>query len=283
MLSRPGEDDLLLPPEDLGAVVLDGESISFSAQAASLLAASNVALLVSDEKHLPVGLLQPLASHSTHAETLRRQAECSQPKKKRAWQQVVQAKIASHASLLAHLGKPDRKIAAMEEKVLSGDSTNMEGQAAARYWTRLMGDDFVRDRGLPGFNSLLNYGYAVIRSLMARSLCGAGLHPALGIYHRNRYNPYALADDMMEPYRALVDWAALRVLEQEPELEALTPSIKRSLLKVTQGTVFLAGTEHHLQDGFDKLASSLRRVLCEEGRKLDIPEVRWSAVTSRCG
>jgi CRISP-associated protein Cas1 len=274
---------VLLPIEDLSVVLLDGEGIVVSAQALALLAAFNVALLVSDEKHIPTGLMLPITGHSTHAEVLRGQVECSLPKKKRIWQQIVKAKVLAQAGLLENFQKKDRRLFELVEKVGSGDPTNIEARAAVRYWDALFGPDFTRERGAGGENALLNYGYAILRSLTARALCGAGLHPALGVFHGNRYNAYALADDAMEPLRPLVDFIALKMIEQDGVPDTLTPPLKKKLLSLTQMHIRFAGQNAHIQDGLERMATSLRRAICEEGRKVEIPEPSWSAATDLCG
>lgn len=282
-LTLTDQKPLLLPPEDLNTVVLDGEGIIASSQALSLLSSSGVALVVCDEKHMPSGLLLPLSDHSTHAEVLRGQIDCSLPKRKRIWQQLVRAKIAAQAGHLQHLRRPERRLEAMVDKVESGDPKNVEGRAASLYWTALFGPEFSRERGAAGENALLNYGYAILRSLTARAIVGAGLHPALGVFHGNRYNSFALADDAMEPLRPLVDFIAHQIADQEGPPERLTPELKRKLLTITQMPIKLGDQKAHIQDGLEKMAASLRRAICEEGRKVEAPEPLWSAATDLCG
>lgn len=282
-ISRNGARLALIPIDDLAIVILDGPGIAMTTQAVSRLAESNVSLITCNEKHMPVGLLQPIGANSIHTEVLRQQIDCSQPKQKRLWQQIVVAKIQAQADLLTALNIPDRKLNSIHQLVKSGDSTNVEGTAAARYWKILFGADFIRDYDSPGANAMLNYGYAVLRSVVARSLCGTGLHPALGIHHHNRYNPYALADDAIEPLRPIVDAHVIAFLRQNTEPAELTPQIKKHLLKLLVFPVNFAGKEYGILGACDRYAASLKRGICEEARKVEIPTPIWSVVLEECG
>lgn len=273
------QDEALIPFEDLGVLILDGPEITLTAPLLAVLAESNIAVIFTAANHMPCGVLQPLSGHNLHAETLGLQIQCSRPKAKRVWQQIVQAKINHQADLLRYLKRPSPKLAGLAAQVGSGDPENREGQAAALYFPRVFGNDFYRDRGRPGTNAMLNYGYAVLRALVARALTGAGLHPALGIHHHNRYNPYALADDAMEPLRPLVDALVANYLSREEEPETLTPAIKRYLVKVSVLPVIFAENERNMLDALELYAASLRRGICEEARKINLPRPIWSAVT----
>lgn len=282
-IQRQGNELALIPLADLACVVLDGYEIALTAQIAARLSEENVALVFSDTKHLPCGVVQPLSANSIHAETLRLQAECSVPKKKRIWQQIVIAKLEAPADLLQQLGSRDKSVRAMIPLVRSGDPDNIEARAAARYWSKLMGDEFTRNTESPGANAMLNYGYALIRSSVARCLSGTGLHPALGVFHRNRYNAFALADDAMEPLRPLVDAFVHTYLKSHEPPDDLTPPIKRHLAKVLVLPVIFAGNDYTFLGGCERYAASLRRGICEESRKLEIPRPKWSAVFESCG
>jgi CRISP-associated protein Cas1 len=176
-------------------------------------------LIVSDEKHLPAAMLLPLSTHSTQTERFARQAAVSLPTRKRAWRQIVQAKLQAQARLLEEIIGKDGGLGLMAGKVRSGDPDNLEAQAARIYWQALFGKDnpdspgqvFHRDREGEGVNPHLNYGYAVLRAIVARALCAAGLHPSLGVHHHNRYDTFCLADDLMEPFRPLVDRVVARL------------------------------------------------------------------------
>lgn len=277
------DEGALIPFDDLGVLILDGPEITLTAPLLATLAENNIAVLFTAANHMPCAVLQPLSGHSLHTETLGLQINCSRPKAKRIWQQVVQAKIEHQADLLRYLNRPSPKLAGLVAQVGSGDPENREGQAAALYFPRLMGDDFYRDRMLPGSNAMLNYGYAVLRALVARALTGAGLHPALGIHHHNRYNAFALADDAMEPLRPLVDAMVAQYLAHEPEPEELTPALKRYLVRVSVLPIKITETDRNMLDGLELYAASLRRGICEEARRISIPRPIWSAVTESCG
>lgn len=280
---RNKEELALIQLEEIGAVILDGYSISLTAQLASALSQKNIALIFSDEKHLPSGILMPLEGHSTHSEILKQQIECSLPKSKRVWQQIVTAKIKHQADLLSFLGKEDKKINTLIDKVKSGDPENIEGQVANKYWRVLLGKNFKRDFDEPGANAMLNYTYAIIRSAVARSLVGAGLHPALGVHHKNRYNAMALADDAMEPLRPLADLLVNHYLSQNKAPEELTPTLKKYLVKVLVFPLEFAGNEMTFLDACERYSASLRRGICEEARKIQIPRPLWSQSIEECG
>lgn len=249
--------------EEVAAIVLDGPDILVTHQLLAACADSNVAVVVTDDKHLPNGLLLPLAGHSLHTATLRAQIDSSKPSQKRAWQSIVRAKISAQAEALDTLGNPSRNLRRLVPMVRSGDPDNLEAQAAARYFECLFGYAFVRDREGGGLNAMLNYGYAVVRSAVARAVVGAGLHAAIGIHHRNQYNPLCLADDAMEPYRPLVDYRVARLVADGDIPDALTPQIKRSLVQVIGSQVRIGDQMLPFLIGMERYAASLRRAICE--------------------
>jgi CRISP-associated protein Cas1 len=282
-ITKQGEQIALIPFEDIAIVILDGPEITITAPLIAEFANNNVSLVVCNEKHLPNALLQPLEANSIHTEVLRLQIKCSVPKQKRIWQQIITAKVDCQAQLLSVVGRKDTKLENLVNKIMSGDATNIEGQAAARYWKLLLGEDFIRDFNSPGANSMLNYGYAVLRATVTRALCGTGLHPAIGIHHHNRYNPYALADDAIEPLRPLVDCLVINYLQNNPEPDELDAKIKKYLLQLLVLPVIYAGKEYTILGACDRYAASLKRGICEEARKIEIPLPKWSAVFDVCG
>lgn len=274
VVERAGLEVGRVPLEDAATVVLDGPDITVTHSLLAALSEEGVALVCSDEKHLPNGLLLPLAGHSLHSETLKLQIEASVPNQKRVWQTLVRAKVRAEADVLADLGKNDQKVRKLIPLVRSGDPDNVEATAAAIYFEELFGLDFVRDREQPGLNAHLNYGYAIVRSAVARAVVGAGLHPALGVFHRNRYNPFCLADDAMEPYRAMVDRLVF-LMRFEGEIEdELTPSGKKRLIQVIGGKVVHGQQTLPMLVGLERLAASLRRSLAE-GELLEVPLPRY--------
>jgi CRISPR-associated endonuclease Cas1 subtype II len=199
-----------IPFADIAVLVTSHPQISFTQAVLAGLAAAGGMFIVSNEKHMPAAMLLPLSTHSTQTERFARQAAVSLPTRKRAWQQIVQAKLRVQARLLQETAGADQGLLLMAGKVRSGDPDNLEAQAARIYWQALFGKDapgksFRRDPKGEGINVHLNYGYAVLRAIVARALCASGLHPSLGVHHHNRYDTFCLADDLMEPFRPLVD------------------------------------------------------------------------------
>ena len=208
-----------LPIEDIGVVILDNKRITITTGVMETLLANNCALITCDDRSLPVGLLLPLCGNTTQSERFRYQIESSLPLKKQLWQQTVQSKISNQAAVLQTCREVRVDCMRVWAKdVRSGDSDNLEGRAAAYYWKHLFGqhiEGFIRDReGIPP-NNLLNYGYAILRAIIARALVSSGLLPTLGIHHHNRYNAYCLADDIMEPYRPYVDEHVFRLVQRK--------------------------------------------------------------------
>ena len=207
-----------IPVEDIGVVVLENRQITITSGLMDALLENNCALITCDSKNLPVGLMLPLCGNTTQSERFRHQIEASLPLKKQLWQQTVQAKISNQAAVLENC--TDAETACMNvwaKDVKSGDSENLEGRAAAYYWKKLFGyiENFNRDReGVPP-NNLLNYGYAILRAVVARALVSSGMLPTLGIHHHNRYNAYCLADDIMEPYRPYVDELVFNLIKEK--------------------------------------------------------------------
>lgn len=225
-----------LPLEDIGLLVMDHPRITVTQRAMSALIANNAAVLWCDDKHLPQGMFFSLGQQNKEfTQKLRHQMNASVPLKKQLWKQVVQAKIRNQAAVLDVLEKPNRKLLSLANDVSPGDPKNLEGQAASAYWKILFAEieGFTRKRHGASPNNLLNYGYAILRAVVARSLTGSGCLPAVGIHHRNKYNPFCLADDMMEPYRPYVDLLVTDMIRETGELpEELDKSHKAELLRI---------------------------------------------------
>ena len=264
-----------IPIEDIGVVVIDNRQITITSGVIDALLANNCALITCDGKSLPVGLMLPLCGNTTQSERFRYQIDASLPLKKQLWQQTVQAKISNQAEVLAKY--TDAEVGCMQvwsKEVKSGDSDNLEGRAAAYYWKKLFGHitDFNRDReGVPP-NNLLNYGYAILRAVVARALVSSGMLPTLGIYHHNRYNAYCLADDIMEPYRPYVDEMVFNLVKERglPE-DGLTKEWKAELLKVPVLDVVISGKRSPLMIAVTQTTASLYRCFCGESRKIVYP------------
>ena len=267
--------DKSVPIEDLGMLVLEHQQISLTHYLLNKLAEGNVAVVTCNDTHHPTGLLMPLESNTLQSERFRAQIEVSEPLKKQLWQQTVKAKISNQAAILKKWESKSFFLENLASNVKSGDADNSEAIAAAHYWQNLFPPawNFYRKRdGVPP-NNLLNYGYAIVRAGMARALVGAGLLPTLGIFHRNRYNAYCLADDMMEPYRPYVDLVVRSIVDKTSAVETLTQELKVELLKIPTLDVMLAGDKSPLMVAMQRTAVSLARCYAHEQRKLLLPEL----------
>jgi len=266
------KDDSAVPIEDIGLIVLDNPHITLTNALLMALNENNAAIISCDKSHLPLGLMLPMFSHNTFTEKLQFQLEASQPLTKNLWQQTVIAKIENQKALLEREGIDIKKMDFLITEVKSGDPGNVEGRAASYYWDNLFGSgEFLRSRFGEPPNNLLNYGYAVLRAIVARSLVASGLFPSIGIHHRNKYNPYCLADDIMEPFRPFVDSLVLAIARANPEMEDLTPDLKRQLLQIPVIDVVIDDKSSPLMVGIQRTTSSLAS--CFEGdlRKILYP------------
>lgn len=265
------------PIEDIGVVVLDNKQITITTGAMEAMLENNCALITCDSHSMPVGLMLPLCGNTTQSERFRHQIEASLPLKKQLWQQTVQCKINNQASVLHALrGEEIRCMRVWARDVRSGDAENMEGRAAAYYWKFLFGqhiDGFTRDRdGVPP-NNLLNYGYAILRAVIARALVTSGLLPTLGIHHHNRYNAYCLADDIMEPYRPYVDELVYKLVKNKGlPTDGLTREWKSELLAIPTLDVVISGKRSPLMVAAGQTTASLYKCFSGELRKIAYPE-----------
>ena len=267
------QSEITKPIEDIGVVVLDNKQITITSGAIEALLENNCALITCDSKSMPVGLMLPLYGNTTQNERFRKQLDASLPLKKQLWQQTIQAKINNQASSLASCINEDIKCMRIwANDVRSGDPDNLEARAAAFYWKTLFQDieNFTRNRdGIPP-NNLLNYGYAILRAVIARSLVTSGLLPTLGIHHHNRYNAYCLADDIMEPYRPFIDRLVYQ-LYSENKME-LTKEVKASLLSIPTIDVRISGKRSPLMIAASQTTASLYKCFSGESRKIIYPE-----------
>jgi len=236
-----------------------------------------VAVITCNEQHMPTGLLLNLDGHTTQTEIFRAQIEASEPLRKNLWMQCIQAKLRNQGALLDQIGVGGDALREMARSVRSGDPDNLEARGAAHYWRSLFPAhlSFVRHRFGDPPNNLLNYGYAILRAVVARSLVGSGLLPTLGIHHRNKYNSYCLADDIMEPFRPWVDEQVLElVVKQRMDPTNLTTEIKGHLLKVPTQEVRIDGQRSPLLVAVQRTTAALARCFQESERKGLWPE--WS-------
>jgi len=264
-----------IPIEDIGVVVLDNKQITLTQGLLEALLENNCAVITCDSAHLPVGLMLPLCGNTTQNERFRDQIDASRPLKKQLWQQTVQSKIRNQAAVLGTYTKAVTKnMSVWAESVKSGDSENMEARAATYYWRNIFPDlpGFLRDREGEPPNNLLNYGYAILRAVVARGLVSSGLLPTLGIHHHNRYNAYCLADDIMEPYRPYVDEHVIKLIAQFGYPEQLTTPLKQELLSIPTLEVVINGQRSPLMVAVGLTTSSLYKCFSGESRKILYPE-----------
>lgn len=261
------------PVEDLGFVILDHQQITFTQSVIQLMADHNVAVVFCDKTHHPASMLFHLDTHQTQTEHFRAQVEASEPLKKQLWKQTVKAKIRNQASMLDFADQEGEALRYMARQVKSGDTTNEEGSAARYYWNRLFGDDFTRHRFGSPPNNALNYGYMVLRAAVARALMGSGLLPTLGIHHRNKYNAYCLADDVMEPYRPYVDQLVWELAEAGQTGDELSTDLKAQLLQVLSCDIFIGKKTRPLMVGLSETTASLARCFKGEAKKLKYPQL----------
>jgi len=262
------------PIEDIGVIILDNSQITITQNAMMLLLENNIALITCNTKHIPVGMFLNLDGNTLQSNRFQTQIEASEPLKKSLWQQTVQAKILNQAAVLKHLGKDVKRMEYLAKAVSSGDTNNCEAQAANYYWKVIFEDyikDFSRSREGEPPNNLLNYGYAIVRAATARALVGSGLLPTFGIFHKNQYNAYCLADDIMEPYRPYIDLAVAEKLadgfSSDENLE-LNSNIKKCLLTVLECDCHFEREKSPMLVALTRTAASL--IACFEGKKKKI-------------
>ena len=263
------DDKRTIPIEDIGFVLIDNPMVSITMPLINALADNNVALIFCDEKSMPNAMLQNLDTHSLQCEILNKQIAIGEVLKKNLWKQTIEAKIKNQSKLLMKLGKDGNVLKPYYSNVKSGDADNREGAAARIYWMRLFGNDFVRDRNFPGINSLLNYGYTILRAATTRALMGSGLLPAIGIFHHNRSNAFPLADDIMEPYRPYVDEIVYDMFNDG--ITELNQKSKSSLLHVLFCDTHFSKVTRPLSIALTMTAASLVKCFSREMDKISYP------------
>jgi CRISPR-associated protein Cas1 len=270
-IQASGQSEVFIPFDDLSAVVVSHPQVSFTHAVLTALAEHNSIFVVCDNQHLPAGMLLGLQNHHLQTQQFPLQAQASKPLQKRLWQQLVKAKIASQARLLLDISDSDHGLNYLITQVRSGDPTNVEAQAARRYWKHLFGTSFRRNFDALDQNRHLNYGYAILRGIVARAVCGAGLHPSLGIHHHHRNNSFALADDLLEPFRPVVD-RAVWTWEQENDPRAPFDRDAKLHLLEYLNAYYKTGTDcRTLFDIAARLATSLARAFSGESKHLILP------------
>lgn len=264
-----------VPIEDIGVVVLDNSRITITHGVLDKLLANNSAVITCNASHLPYGLLLPLDGNTTQNERYRCQLEASVPLCKQLWKQTIEQKILNQAKVLEKvMGEPAKNMLAWAADVRSGDSENKEARAAAYYWKTIFPNlpNFVRGQEGDPPNNLLNYGYAILRAVVARSLVISGLLPTLGIHHHNRYNAYCLADDIMEPYRPYVDTVVIDLMKNYA-IDEISQEVKIALLKIPDMEVMIGGKRTKLKVAVSQTTASLYKCFTGELRKILYPEM----------
>jgi CRISPR-associated protein Cas1 len=272
-IERPDAKAATVPIEDVGVLVVDDRRAVYTQAVFVELIEAGATVVVCGANHLPAGMMLPLDAHHALTERHLAQVEASAPARKQIWRALVGAKLVQQGHALDSFGQTPNGLAEMAKRVRSGDPDNLEAQGAQRYWPLLFGKDFRRDRAAEGVNALLNYGYAIVRAAAGRAIVASGLIPTLGVFHKNRSNPFCLADDLMEPYRPFVDWRVKTMiidLERVPGLDE-RPT-RAALLSLFNETVFVGGRKSPLLLAIEASAASLARALTTGDKTLALPE-----------
>jgi CRISP-associated protein Cas1 len=262
-----------VPIEDIGVIMLDNQQITITQALMAKLLNNNTSIITCDNTHHPVGLFLNLDGNTLQSRIFQAQVDASEPLKKQLWQQTVIAKIQNQAAMLGQqtatgnlFNAPDKLLFNYAKDVKSGDSENLEAAAAGYYWKRIFPPflNFTREREGAPPNNLLNYGYAILRAIVARSLVGSGMLPTLGIHHRNQYNAYCLADDIMEPYRPYVDKVVCEIVSMNGQYLEMTPNMKKQLLGIPAMDVMIDNQSSPLMNAVQRTTASLAK--CYEGK-----------------
>jgi CRISPR-associated protein Cas1 len=268
-VSEDGNEIARIPLDDIAAVIGCAHGLTYSNNLLVELAQRKALLVICGSNFSPAAFLWAVDGHHQQSARMELQLTASAPKSKQVWKQIVQAKIAQQAAVAAALGENSLPVSALVAKVRSGDPENIEAQAARRYWPLVFGDSFRREQSAGGVNAMLNYGYMIIRSAMARSIMAAGLHPSIGVHHSNMYNPMRLVDDMMEPFRPFVDFAVWHLLREGQE--SVTPDVKARLVSLLDMEVETETGMTALRTAIQTMAVSLAMVFEGAYQQLQIP------------
>lgn len=272
VIDRSGQPLISEPLSDVAVIVAAHPEVTYSQAVLAEIVAQGGIFVVCDKNRLPAGMLLPLDWHSTQTTFFHRQIALAVPRRKQLWKQVVQSKIAMQAMLLVEQTGCDHELTPLISKVRSGDPGNVEAWAARRYWSALFGDEFRRDRGTEHVNALLNYGYAILRAAAARAICAAGLHPSIGLHHHNKYNPWGLADDLMEPYRPIVDRVVWKISDGGKQLLNLDPGVKQRVISAILSHAKIGDETQALFDALSTSAVSFREAMQTKTSQLVFPE-----------
>ncbi|CAN5278978.1 type II CRISPR-associated endonuclease Cas1 [soil metagenome] len=278
VIEKDGEKIGSVPIEDLGVLIIDSHQITLSSSLFANLAAENVAVVFTDFKHLPISLAVPFTSNTIQSKILAQQIQVSVPQKKRLWSAIISAKILNQSKSLAHCGKDGTSLREISKNIPSGDPKNLEAFAARIYWRKLFGDEFRRNRENMDANALLNYGYAIVRAAAARAIVGTGLHPSFGVHHKNQYNPFPLADDLVEPLRPFIDVKVFSIVQEtlaetdeDDLIFELNRELKGKLLGILANDCILDNRKQPLLNAIGLYAASVKQFMFGEGKNLIIP------------
>jgi CRISPR-associated protein Cas1 len=265
---------------DLAVLIVSHPQVTYTQAVLSQLAENGGVFVTCSSSRMPNGMLLPLAANSTQTERFVAQTQAPKPLRKRLWQQITRCKIESQARALEYVHGSDSGLRQLKSKVRSGDPSNVEAQAARRYWQRLFGEkNFKRQFTAQDENQFLNYGYAVLRAIVARAICASGLHPTIGLHHHNRYNAFCLADDLMEPLRPLVDIAVVRLGSQLEVGNDLTSTYKKRIITAITAKQKIASEERDLFDLASRMSSSLAQVFSGERSEIELPQLTFEGIT----
>lgn len=269
VVSDQGEEVGRIPLDDIAAVVANAHGLTYSNNALVALSERGVPVVLCAANHMPAAIIWPVQAHHIQTGRMNDQIAASLPLKKRLWAQLVRAKILAQGAALAAHGAPNGGFYLLSRKVRSGDPENVEAEAARRYWPLMLGTQFRRDQDGGGANGLLNYGYAVLRAGIARAVMAAGLHPGFGLMHSNRSNPMVLVDDLMEPFRPVIDSEVRRLIDAgTKEVDRDAKAVLARIMVIDLPTALGLSP---LMVCAERLAQSLARAFAREGDTLDLP------------
>ncbi|MBI2794517.1 MAG: type II CRISPR-associated endonuclease Cas1 [Ignavibacteria bacterium] len=272
IVNRESGEEKAIPIEDIGFLELASTQATITSASLAKLAQCGIPAIICDSSNYPISISTPIYGNTLHNERLRLQIEASKPTLKRVWQALIIAKIRNQADVVEYLGGTGKTLRRYAETVLSDDSSNRESSAARQYWQQVLTQfDVIRDPDGAFPNNFLNYGYAVLRSSVARGLVGAGFHPAIGIKHKNRYNAFALADDVMEPYRPFVDSHVIPYCKNIDKGESLTPTHKKHIVSVLTIDSYHSDGRRPLMNSIELTCARIVKAFQGDIKVLDLP------------
>lgn len=274
VISYPQEfvKPITIPIEDIGIIVIESLHVTITSTLLNKLIQYGVGIFCCNEQHMPSGLMLPLEGHTQQTERIRTQLDASLPLKKNLWQQTVSAKIVNQARLLHSRGQEVENMMRWSREVQSGDQKNHEARAAVQYWSRLFPwEGFTRNPDGESPNHLLNYGYSILRGITARAIVSSGMLPMLGIFHKNKYNAFGLADDIMEPYRPFVDALVLELVDSGEDFHQMKKEFKIHLMSIMRTDVLIDGQKSPLMVAMSRTTSSLYDCYAGKTRKILYP------------